>query len=208
MTHTLHREGTLESLKRDFIVFVMPAQGKNVVGSGEKMQRFLKLAKQFNPVNIGDNRATGSLAAFPYDTIANSVKDGSIVHAVFDNAKAVVDFLRVLKKEDLGISVTVSGLMDTVAECCHQAGLKPHTVNMSLGIYGKLDKLAPDDVRQITTMCGHGMITGAMVLDLVDKIKKGRITPEKASQELCKLCICGVFNPVRSTEILAEMAKH
>src|SRR5665647_2073294 len=129
MTHTLHREGTLESLNGDYVMLAMPAQGYNVKGSGEKMQRFLKLAKQFNPVNIGENRATGSLATFQYDTIANSVKDGSIVNLVFDNPKAVIRFLRVLKKEDLGISVVVSGLMEVVKECCHKAGLKPHTVN-------------------------------------------------------------------------------
>lgn len=207
MTHTLHREGSIESLKKDYVVFVMPAQGYNVEGSGEKLQRFLRLAKQFNPVNIGDNRATGSLAAYPYDLIADSVRDGSIVHVVFDNPEAVVKFLRVLKQEDMGISVIVSGLMDAVGECCKEAGLKRHTVNLSLGIHGKTEKLAPDNAREVTTMCGHGMITGAMVLDMVDRIKAGRTTPEKASQELCKLCICGVFNPARSAELLAAMAK-
>lgn len=207
MTHTLHREGTVESLNKDYVVFVMPAQNLNVKGSGEKLQKFLHLAKQFNPVNIGDNRATGNLAAYPYDTIANSVADGSIVHAVFDNPKAVIGFLRVLKEEGLGISVVVSGLFEEVKDCCSQVGLKPHTVNLSLGIYGNKEKMDRDDVREVTTMCGHGMITGALVLDLVDKIKNGRKTPEAASQELCKLCICGVFNPIRSALLLAEMAK-
>ena len=207
MTHTLHREGTLESLKGDYVVLAMPAQGYNVKGSGEKLQRVLKLAKHFNPVNIGENRATGSLAMFQYDTIANSVKDGSIVNLVFDNPRAVTRFLRALKKEDIGISIVVSGLLEEVKKCCHKAGLKPHTVNMSLGIHGKIDKLEPDKVRQITTMCGHGMIPGALVLDIVDKIKKGKITPEKASHELCKPCICGIFNPARSAILLAEMAK-
>jgi len=207
MTHTLHREGSVESLKNDYIVFVMPAQGYNVKGSGEKLQRFLHLAKQFNPVNIGDNRATGSLAAFPYDTIANSVADGSIVHAVFDNVEAVTKFLKVLKEEDLGISVVVSGLFEDVKECCSKVGLKPHTVNFSLGIHGRTDKLARDDVREVTTMCGHGMITGELVLDYVDKIKRGKISPEKASTELCKLCICGVFNPKRSAVLLEKMAE-
>jgi len=207
MTHTLHREGTIDGLKKDFVVFAMPAQGYNVPGSGLKLQRFLKLAKLFNPVNIGDNRATGSLAQFPYDQIAESVADGSIVHAVFDNVQSVIGFLRKLKEEDLGISITVSGLLEEVRKCCKEVGLKPHTVNLSLGIYGKKEKLASDDVREVTTMCGHGMIGGALVLDMVDKIKRGRITPEKASQELCKLCICGIFNPARCAELLEKMAK-
>lgn len=207
MTHTLHREGTVESLRGDYVVLMMPAQNRNVIGSGEKMTKFLKLAKDFHPVNIGDNRATGSLAAYPYDTIAESVRDGSIVSVVFDNPEALIGFLRAVKEADLGISVVVSGLMESVHECCHQAGLKPHTVNMSLGIHGRTEKLAPDNVRAITTMCGHGMITGALVLDLVDKIKKGRTTAEAASTEMCKLCICGIFNPARSALLLTEMAK-
>lgn len=207
MTHTLHREGDVESLQGDYVVLMMPTQNKNVEGSGEKMQRFLKLAKDFNPVNIGDNRATGSLAQYPYDTIAESVRDGSIVSVVFDNPQALIGFLRAVKKADFGISVVVSGLMDSVHACCHEAGLKPHTVNMSLGVHGRTEKLAPEKVRALTTMCGHGMITGALVLDLVDKIKKGRMTAEAASNELCRLCICGIFNPARSTLLLNAMAK-
>ncbi len=207
MTHTLHREGSVESLKKDFIVFVMPAQGYNVKGSKEKIQRFLNLARQFNPVNIGENRATGSLLQYSYDEIVDGVKDGCITLVVFDNAPAMYAFLKALKEEDLGLSVVVSGLLEETKKACCEAGLKPHTVNLSLGIHGKTELLPPKDVLEVETMCGHGMITAKLVTDLVEKIKKGITTPEKASELMCKLCICGAFNPTRSAELLREMAE-
>lgn len=69
MSHTLHREGTVESLKGDYVVLCMSAQGLNKEGSGPKFQRYFEIARQFHPVNIGENKNTGSLAAFDYDTI-------------------------------------------------------------------------------------------------------------------------------------------
>ena len=107
----------------------------------------------------------------------------------------------------MGISVVVSGLFDVVGECCHKAGLHPHTVNMSLGIYGKKEKLVPDPEREVTTMCGHGMVTGDLVMNMVDRIRKGRITPEAASKELAALCVCGIFNTKRSAELLQKLAE-
>ena len=184
----------------------MSAQGKNVVGSGPKFQRYFEIARQFHPVNIGENKNTGSLAAFDYDTIVKKTNDGCVCLAVFDDPQNLVGFLRALKEEDLGLSVVVSGLMDQVKECCEQVGLKVHTQNLSLGIYGKKEKLVGDREREITTMCGHGMITGAMVLYHVDRIRKGLETPERASHEICKLCICGAFNPARGAKLFRAMA--
>ena len=95
----------------------------------------------------------------------------------------------------MGISVIVSGLMDEVGECCHKAGLTPHTVNLSLGIYGRLDKLPGEKPMEIMTMCGHGMITADLIWHMVNRIKKGLVTSEEAARQLGALCICGVFNP-------------
>ncbi len=206
MSHTLHREGTVESLQGDYVVLSMAAQGLNVEGSGPKFRRYFEIARQFDPVNIGENRGTGSLAAFDYDTIVEKTKDGCVCLVVFDTPEKVIGFLRALKEEDLGLSVVVSGLMDQVKECCSQAGLKVHTVNLSLGVFGKREKLAGDREREITTMCGHGMITGAMVLYHVDRIRKGLETAQQAAHEVCKLCICGAFNPARGAKLFQAMA--
>ena len=206
MSHTLHREGSIESLKGDYVVLCMSSQGRNVVGSGPKFQRYFEIARQFDPVNIGENKNTGSLAAFDYDTIVEKTNDGCVCLVVFDDPQKVIGFLQALKKEDLGLSVVVSGLMDQVKECCDQAGLKVHTINLSLGVHGKREKLVGDKEREVTTMCGHGMVTGAMVLYYVDRIRRGLCTAEYASNELCKLCICGAFNPARSAKLLQAMA--
>ncbi len=206
MSHTLHREGSIESLKHDFVVLCMSAQGLNVEGSGPKFKRYFEIARQFHPVNIGENKNTGSLAAFDYDTIVEKTNDGCVCLTVFDNAKNVIDFLRALKKEDLGLSVVVSGLMDQVKECCGEAGLEVHTINMSLGVFGRTAKLPGEKEREITTMCGHGMITGDLVLYHVDRIRRGLETAGEASKEVCKLCICGAFNPARGAILFQAMA--
>lgn len=208
MSHTLHREGTVESLKGDYVVLCMSAQGLNKEGSGPKFQRYFEIARQFHPVNIGENKNTGSLAAFDYDTIVQKTNDGCVCLAVFDNPESVIGFLTALKKEDLGLSVVVSGLMDQVKECCDHAGLKVHTINLSLGTFGKTEKMAGPREREITTMCGHGMITGDLVLYHVDRIRKGVETAEQASHEVCKLCICGAFNPARGAKLFQAMADN
>lgn len=206
MSHTLHREGSVESLKGDYVVLCMSAQGVNKERSGPKFRRYFEIARQFHPVNIGENKNTGSLAAFDYDTIVEKTDDGCVCLAVFDDPRNLVGFLGALKKEDLGLSVVVSGLMDQVKECCGEVGLKVHTVNLSLGTFGKTEKMAVEKEREITTMCGHGMITGDLVLYHVERIRKGLETAGHASNEVCKLCICGAFNPARGAVLFQAMA--
>lgn len=207
MSHTLHREGSIESLSKDFVVLAMPRQGYTE-GSGEKLRAFMDLAQKHNPVNLGNSKA-GNIFNLPngYADVRSRTKDGGICHAVLKSPEDVQNFLVDLKEADLGLSIVVSGLFETVGECCHKAGLNPHSVNMSLGIFGKTEKLVPDAEREVTTMCGHGMVTGDLVLGMVNRIKKGAITPHKASEELCALCVCGIFNVERCAELLLKMSK-
>lgn len=206
MSHTLHREGSAESLSHDYIVLAMPCQGRTIEGSGEKLRRFMDIAQKYHPVNLGNSKADNS-HNIPYSELWERTKDGGICHAVLTTPEDLLGLLTELKEADMGISIVVSGLMDAVGECCHNAGLTPHTVNMSLGIYGKTEKLVPDREREVTTMCGHGMVTGDLVLEKVNAIRKGRSTPEKAAEELTKLCICGIFNPERCAVLLKKMAE-
>lgn len=206
MSHTLHREGGVESLSKDFVVLAMPVQG-HTEGSGAKLKRFLELSQKYHPVNNGNSKVGNIYMEGGYKRLYEETKDAGICHAVLTSPEDLAGFLNDLKAEDLGISIVVSGLMDVVGECCHKAGLHPHTVNMSLGIYGKTEKLVPDDEREITTMCGHGMVTGDLVVDMVKRIKAGRTTPEKASEELAALCVCGIYNTARSADLLRRMAE-
>lgn len=207
MTHTLHREGELADLERDIIVLAIPCRGITTDGSGPKLRRFFQLARKHNPVNMGNSKHGNQYTVGSQQALIDGVQDGGVCHAVYTDLESVRRLLVDLKNEDLGLSVTVSGLMDAVNECCRDVGLRRHSVNMSLGIFGRLDKLAEGEVRELTTMCGHGMVTADLVLEVTEKVRTGKITPEKAAERLAKTCLCGVFNPERGARLLTKMAK-
>ena len=205
MTHTLHREGSLEELSKDYVVIAMPAAGVNTEGSGQKLKRFLQIAKKYNPINTGDSKAGNQLSFGTIDKLSEAVFDAGICHAVFDNPTNLTHFLNEVKSENMGISITVSGLFDEIGKCCKEIGATPHTINMSVGIYGQVEKLPPDEIREVTTMCGHSMVTAKMVTDAVEKIRKGG-DPVKLATKMAEPCICGVFNITRAARLLKRMA--
>lgn len=206
MSHTLHRLGTTENLGQDFVVFAMSAKGINEKGSAPKLRRFLEMALAYEPVNYGDMK-TGNKYTHSLEEILEGIQDVSIVHAVFTDEEPVARFLQDLAREDLSISVVVSGLFDRVGECAHKAGLRQHTLEYSLGIWGRTDLLPDKDILQVTTMCGHGMVSARLVRRLVSEVQRGRATPEEAAQTLAHQCVCGVFNPVRAARLLSLMAE-
>ena len=203
MTHTLHRRGTAESLSDDYVLLCMPEPGINDSGSPPKLREFLRIAMRHNPKNIGEMAFGNMYSHKSEEVIVNAQK---IVHAVYDNSAVVVQVLKELKEADLGLSVVVSGILDSVNDCCQKAGLKRHTVEFSLGIWGKTEKLPSNDILEVTTMCGHGLVPTNLVESLVEDIKNGRKKPEDAAKELAVHCCCGIFNPTRATKLLAAMA--
>src|SRR5438093_5861269 len=54
MTNTLHRYGSGESFKDDYIVFAIPTRGINDKNAVDKQRRFLEIARKYCPVNMGD----------------------------------------------------------------------------------------------------------------------------------------------------------
>jgi hypothetical protein len=204
MSHTLHRRGTPESLKNDYVVFAMSAKGINEVGSNVKLQRFLEIMNQYGPVNLGDMR-TGNRYITTSQNIIDKASDTSIVHGVFDNRESLIKALKALKEEDLGISVIVSGLLGDVQECCQEAGVKRHTCETSLGIWGKKERLPDEEILRFTTMCGHGQVPFNLVKKMIADIKEGRLSVREAAEELAKPCQCGVFNPRRAEAMLEEI---
>jgi len=201
MTHTLHREGTRASLSGDYVVLAMSAKGVNEKGSAEKMARFFKMGLSHKPVNYGDMK-TGNSLTTSIETIMDNIKDTSILHMVYSAKEQVIAFLKGLKEADLGLSVVVSGVVDEVNDCCREAGLRPHTVEYSLGIWGKTDILPDKKILEITTMCGHHMIASGLVEKMMREVKRGKKTGLDAAQELTKQCCCGVFNIKRAAELL------
>ena len=67
MTNTLHRFGDAESFRDDYIVFAIASRGKNDENSVPKLRRFLEIALQFKPVNLGDSRHGGALPPVAVD---------------------------------------------------------------------------------------------------------------------------------------------
>ena len=204
MTHSLHRRGTAESLSEDYVVLSLPAVGINDKDHDPKLREFLRLALRHNPVNIG-SMEKGNMYSHKVEEVMDAAH--GIVHAVFDNPQAVMQLLKELKEADLGQSVVVSGIFKSVDECLEKTGLKHHTANFSLGIWGKTEKLPGDDTLEVTTMCGHGLVSANLVKSVVEEIKAGRKTPEATAKELAPQCACGIFNPVRAAKLLAAMAK-
>ena len=205
MTHTLHRQGNKESLAKDYIFLCMAAKGFNEDGADEKMREFLRIMMRHNPVNAGDMQS-GNMFNSNMDDILTKVTSTSIVHGVFIDSDTAIKVLQEIKDADLGMSVVVSGPFDSVDCICKAAGLSPHSLDFSGGIWGNTKKLPSKEVQKVTTMCGHGMVASNLVKSLVDDIKEGQITADEAGKELAKQCACGIFNPARAAELLQGMA--
>ncbi|MDI6809557.1 MAG: hypothetical protein QME66_11340, partial [Candidatus Eisenbacteria bacterium] len=147
----------------------------------------------------------GNIHETSLDSIVEAFKDGNAPYGVFDNKEQLESFLRDLKERDYGLSVVVSGLYDVIKSICDKIGIAPHTTNHSLGIWGNTSLLPGGPVLEITTMCGHGMVSRYLVDDLVKKIEANSLTAEKAGIELAKPCLCGIFNPTRAEMLLRKL---
>jgi hypothetical protein len=139
------------------------------------------------------------------EKVLDSIKEGCRVFSVFNSREKIKKLLERFKTADLGISIIVSGLIDKMRDIAAEVGLSPHTINLSLGVHGKAHTLPPADIRQFTTMCGHGMVAPNLVRDVVRKVRTQKINSWDGSLMLAKPCSCGIYNPYRSQELLNEM---
>ncbi len=219
MTNTLHSYGDSESLCNDFIVFAIPCRGYNDKDCVPKLREFLRMAVKYKPVNLGDaskgaiyrpSKKLNPLAHWfrnnrpDFEEVIEKVSNPTTVAAVFDNKLAVEKFVEELRGADLGISINISALADRAWQCCRAIGLNRHSVEYSLGFMGRTDRLADRRVLELSTMCGHGMISFTFARKMIDWVKEGRRTPEQACVYLSRFCSCGIFNPARAKEILEQ----
>jgi hypothetical protein len=222
MTNTLHRFGTAESFKDDYIVFAIPTKVKKDPDAVPKLHKFLELALQFNPVNLGDARHGGAIRPSKhlgplshwardnkpdFRKVIQGVDVATTCAAVFDNKENAERFVKRVKEEDLGLSVNVSTSIEGALECCEFADLPRHSVGYSLGFEGATEKLPNTQALALSTMCGHGMISSSLAKKMIDWVKEGRRTPAEAVTYMTRFCSCGVFNPVRAQRILEEARK-
>ncbi len=206
MTHTLHRVGSEGSLGEDYVILVMPSKDINHVGSGPKLQRFLRMALENGAIKIGDARLGNQYHQGGVDKVLENVEDRAVVHAVFKDTESLTGTLFWLKEADLGLSVVVSGIFGEVEKCCREAGLQKHTVNISMGRWGQTEKLPPREILEINTMCGHGMVAVGLIEQVIDDVNNGRCTAEQGAERLFRPCVCGIFNPHRAAKLLRGIA--
>src|SRR4030042_536374 len=181
MTNTLHRQGTSENLKNDYVIFAHTAKGITREGSAPKLQEFMRICLKYHPVNIGDGQQ-GSIYKDNTDiqTLIANQGDGAGAAAVFTDfdtlVKGVVDLIRA----DLGISINISGLLEEVQACCRRAGIERHSAEHSLGFWGAKDRLPEREIMEFNTMCGHGMVSFNFIRKMIDYGKLTRLPQTKA----------------------------
>ena len=201
MTHSLHRSGSMESMRGDYVWLMYQAKGINDKNIKEKAMEFIAVAEAVGSENWGDVKS-GPKVAFSVEEIKSKISDQSRLRGVFTKKEQVVQFLRKIKEKELGISVIISGLLPETLEACKEAGLTPHTINFSLGVWGKKELLPSEETLSITTMCGHHMIPPGLVEEVMEEVKKGKMSPEEGGLKLALFCPCGIFNQVRAAKIL------
>jgi hypothetical protein len=227
MTNTLHRQGSIESLKGDYIIFATAATGYNRKGSAPKKKAFLEMCMKYGPVNISrrllehkkanflvelfrersqprfyrDGRPTPELLKRWWEII-EATEDDTIALAVFDSVDKLREVVKEVKAADLGLCINITALHEDTDRVLREAGIIRHTIEHSLGFHGRTDLLPPRPILEISTMCGHGMVGFNLVRRMLDEVKLGRITPQRAAEYLMKPCWCGAFNPVRAASLL------
>lgn len=207
MSHTLHRQGAREGLAGDFVLLIMPENGLNDADSKQRLITCLDILLRHDPVNWGDSKNGSRFSLEGDEPVRSRIVEKETIFAVYRTPENVADVLCELKEADMGLSVVVSGLSDHICMCARRAGVTPHTVSESLGVWGKTELLPSPLVLELETMCGHGLISFQLICDLARQVAKGTLTCQKAAEQMAKCCICGVFNPVRATCILERLAE-
>lgn len=206
MSHSLHRSGSIESQKNDFVWFMYQTKGVNDKNIKDKALVYIEAAERQGSENWGDVK-TGPITRFDSEEIKSKLSDKSRIRGVFTSREQVVGFLKEVKEKNVGMSCVITGLIDEVIPCCREAGVTPRSANFSLGVWGNTGILPPPDTLSITTMCGHHMIPPKFVQYVVDQVAKGRFTAEEGAMKLSNFCYCGIFNQVRCEHIIEEMVE-
>jgi hypothetical protein len=152
MTHSLHRSGDIESLKKDFVWFMYQTKGVNDKNIKPKALEFIAAAEAFGSENWGDVK-TGPKTRVPVKEIEDKITDKSRLRGVFTRRDQVVGVLKRIKEKNLGQSVVISGVLSEVIPACEEAGCKVHrsTIHWAYGqngaSAGRRDAFCHDDVR-------------------------------------------------------------
>ena len=202
MTHTLHRTHNVAGGPADIIVFSMAARGFNHEEAGPRLAEVFKVLVKYQPANAGDDNHGGVLTGLTAEEIVARANDKAYMAGVFGDEADAEKALRELKQRDLGMSVVVTGDRERVFQMLERVGLKPHTVNLSIGYFGKTEWLTEPEVLDITTMCGHGMVCIDHVRHVIAQVRAGKMSGAEGAKDLARPCTCAMFNPARAAHVL------
>ncbi len=225
MTNTLHRFGTAASFFDDYIVIAIPAKGAQ--GGGDPLpalKRFLEIALDYDPVNIGDAMNGGAIRPTRHDHVSEhfvadrpsrpefeaviaGITKPTTYSAIFDDREKAEAFVRRIAEEEFGLSINVSSSIVNGENCCKAAGLKRHSIGYSLGFEGIPDNVPNRHALMLSTMCGHGIISLSFAKKMIDFVKENRVKPDQAVASLSRFCSCGIFNPSRAKRIIEDARK-
>jgi hypothetical protein len=206
MTHTLHRQGSVEDLHEDYVLLLRTSRFVNHEGSEKTMQQIWEVISHYEQdlVNFGNhypNWDGGEL----YDLKALQKAKSRIIHVVFKDREKIKACLKEIKEREFGISTVISALCGETEKICSEIGLQPHTVNYSLGVHGRTERLPKGETLEIHTMCGHAMVSYHLIDHMVDQIRRGKTTCKAAAKKLSRMCYCGIFNTYRAEKLLRKM---
>ena len=222
MTNSLHRYGKPDSFDDDYIIFAIPSRGKNDEDCIPKLKEFLKICAKYKPSNMGNGNEASlnpgknlgpaihwkRKASPDWDAVIDGVNKPGTVAAVFPSEEQAEACFREIVEADFGLSVNISSSVENakkVGECC---GIRRHSVEYTLGFNDPHDHLPNSQVLELSTMCGHGMVSFNLAKKMIDMVREGRRTPEKAAETLVRFCPCGIFNPDRARRLIEEACKE
>jgi hypothetical protein len=209
MTHSLHRIGTESSLENDYIVLITPSVNINNQGAAAKLKEILNFVQELGPTNIGGYNVGNIYSGADFEDIKLEFDNVPVprLRCCFSELEKVRRLVNFVVEKEYGLSVTISGLVKQIKIMCKDLGITPHSVNISLGIFGRTDLLPDKHILEIVTMCGHGMISSKLVTSLMSQVASEKISAREAAIELSKPCVCGIFNTNRAEELLTAYVR-
>lgn len=206
MTHSLHRRGPVEQLKKDFVLLANSSR-INKERTRPLLAKVAKIVLEAGPSNVGSSvLRTNVPLGLDEEAFVKGITGAHALLSSWSDKEKLLGVLKQLKEAELGISCTVSGLIDEVIPMAQELGMKPHTINLSMGILGKTKKLAEEEVLEFTTMCGHALISANLVKKGIQEVGCGAKSARDASMMIGKPCVCGIYNLDRSDELLLQRA--
>ncbi len=200
MTHTLNRRGLSEDKPGEEIVVLFMINQHEIEKKQKGMAPIVETVLKYKPDNI-----IGAPGGMTEEQLRTRLPRGSIITAVFNNQEDVRKVVQEIKEKKLGISMVLSGLFKDVHKICAANDMKEHTYHISLGIFGKTEKLPCEKTLEITTQCGHALISPYLVEHIIKKMSRGRMTSQEGVRLLIKPCVCGIGNPQKIEKLLDEM---